>query len=284
MAPGFGRFIPCDTSPISISAILGPTRWLSSSRKLPTLRHYRNRHRRAQPSGWLYTSTTQCLTRSGAIKTIDICRTTWWKRHPCRLLMRRVDTPQREPLACSRAKTTFIVPVICHTQRGWLFPVWYPRVIAMARMTRTPQQGRHHALIPSQIYPQTLLLGSSILRALPIRQTNSRITPNISTERIELTWFTYTRMAFVVHYVNLVSILTRSWILYLSPPSVGQLRNSYQLWLEKAWLSSTNTLITTPKFTFLQSRIVWTVIFKHKSSITLEEVDWETNIFTIVEY
>ena len=76
MAPGFGRFISCDTSPISISAILGPTLRLNSSQKLATLRHNRNRHRRAQPFGWLYTSTTQCPTSSWALKTIDLSRTT----------------------------------------------------------------------------------------------------------------------------------------------------------------------------------------------------------------
>ena len=62
--PRFERVISCDTSPISISAILGPTLQLSSSRKLAALRHNRNRHRRAQPSEWLYTRTTQRTTRS----------------------------------------------------------------------------------------------------------------------------------------------------------------------------------------------------------------------------
>mgnify|MGYP000255797778 CR=1 FL=1 len=54
----------CDTSLISVSAIFGPTLLLSSSRKLASLCYNRNRHRRAQPSEWLYTRTTQCLTHS----------------------------------------------------------------------------------------------------------------------------------------------------------------------------------------------------------------------------
>ena len=30
-----------------------------------------------------------------------------------------MDTPQREPPACSRTKGTLIVPFVCHSQRGW---------------------------------------------------------------------------------------------------------------------------------------------------------------------
>ena len=55
----------------------------------------------------------------------------------------------------------------------------------MAWTTWTPQQGRHHAPIQSRIHPETLLLGPSVLRALPVRQTGSRITPDISTKRVE---------------------------------------------------------------------------------------------------
>ena len=60
-----------------------------------------------------------------------------------------------------------------------------PRVIVMAQTTCTPQQGRHHAPIQSWLHPQTLLLGSLVLRALQVRKTSSRITPDMSTERIE---------------------------------------------------------------------------------------------------
>ena len=92
MATGFGRVLSCDTSSISISAILDPALRLSSSRKLATLHHNRHRYRRAQPSGGLYTRTTQRLTRSWALKTIGLNRTAWWRRLSCRLLIRRVDT------------------------------------------------------------------------------------------------------------------------------------------------------------------------------------------------
>ena len=76
MAAGLGRVVSRDTSPISVSAIFGPTLRLSSSQKLATLWYYRNRHHRGQPSGWLYTRTTQRPTRSGALKTIDLSQTT----------------------------------------------------------------------------------------------------------------------------------------------------------------------------------------------------------------
>ena len=61
-APGFVRVVSRDTSPIS--EIFGPAFQLSSSRKFATLCYHRNRHRRAQPSGWLYSSTTQRPTQS----------------------------------------------------------------------------------------------------------------------------------------------------------------------------------------------------------------------------
>ena len=64
MAPGLGRVVSRDTSPITVSAIFGPALRLSSSRKFAALCYNRNWHRRAQPSGWLYTRTTQRLTRS----------------------------------------------------------------------------------------------------------------------------------------------------------------------------------------------------------------------------
>ena len=40
----------------------------------------------------------------------------------------------------------------------------------MVRMTWTPQQGRHNAFIQGQLHPETLLLGSSVLRALPVQK------------------------------------------------------------------------------------------------------------------
>ena len=61
----------------------------------------------------------------------------------------------------------------------------YSRVILMAWTTWTSQQGRHHAPIQSRLHSETLLLRSSVLRALPIRQTGSRITPDIRTKRFE---------------------------------------------------------------------------------------------------
>ena len=59
------------------------------------------------------------------------------------------------------------------------------RVIAMTQTTQKPQEGRHHALISSRIHPQNLLLRPSVLRALLVRQTGSRITLDINTKRIE---------------------------------------------------------------------------------------------------
>ena len=56
----------------------------------------------------------------------------------------------------------------------------YACVIVMARTTWTPQQGRHNAPIQSWLHSQTLLLGSPILRALPVWKTGSRITPDIN--------------------------------------------------------------------------------------------------------
>ena len=120
-----------DSSPITVSAIFGPALRLSSGRKFEALCYHRNQHSRAEPSGWLYSSTTQCLTRSWALKTVDLSRITWL--HPCRILIKRVDAPEREPHACSRTESTFIAPIICHTQRRWLVTGWYPHVITMAR-------------------------------------------------------------------------------------------------------------------------------------------------------
>ena len=71
----------------------------------------------------------------------------------------------------------------------WLIFGRYPRVILIAWMTSTPQQGRHHVPIQSWIHPETLLLRPSVLRELPIRQTGSRITPDINTKRIETAQF-----------------------------------------------------------------------------------------------
>ena len=111
-----------------------------------------------------------------AFKTFDLSWTTWRSRHPCRILIRRVDTPQREPPACSRTEGTFLVPIICHTQRGWLVSSWYPCVIALARTTQTSQQGRHHAPIKSRLHPQTLLLGPPVFWAFGKQVAASRLT------------------------------------------------------------------------------------------------------------
>ena len=51
--------VPRDSSPITISTIFGSALRLSSSRKFAALCYHRNRHSRAQPSGWLYYGTTQ---------------------------------------------------------------------------------------------------------------------------------------------------------------------------------------------------------------------------------
>ena len=64
MAPGLGRVVSRDTSPIIVSAIFGPTLRLSSSRKLAALSYNRNWYRRTQPFGWLYTRAKQRPTRS----------------------------------------------------------------------------------------------------------------------------------------------------------------------------------------------------------------------------
>ena len=76
MPPGIGRIVSRDTSPILVSALFGPALRLSSSQKFTTLCYNRNRHGRAQPSGWLYTCTVQRLTRFSAFKTIDLSWTT----------------------------------------------------------------------------------------------------------------------------------------------------------------------------------------------------------------
>ena len=109
---GLRHVVSRDTSPIIVSTIFGPALRLSSSRKFAALCYNRNRHCRAQPSGWLYTRSTQRLTRSWALKTIDLSRTTSRSRHPWRVLIRRVDTPQRKSHACSRTEGTFLVPVV----------------------------------------------------------------------------------------------------------------------------------------------------------------------------
>ena len=136
MAPRLGHIVSCETSPISVSTILRAALWLGSSRKLTAICYNRNRHCRAQPSGWLYTSTTQRPTYSWALKIVDLSQTTWWRWYSCRVLIRRVETSQREPLACSRTESTFIVPIICHTQRGWVVLGWYPCVISRHRRLR----------------------------------------------------------------------------------------------------------------------------------------------------
>ena len=59
----------------------------------------------------------------------------------------------------------------------------------MARTTWTPQQGRHNAFIQSWLHPETLLLGSPIVQALPIWQTGDCLTPDIRTQGIESTRF-----------------------------------------------------------------------------------------------
>ena len=107
--------------------IFGPTPRLSSSRKLATLHHYWNRGRRSQPFGWLYTSTTQHLTHSWALKTIDLSPTTSRRQHPCRILIKKVDTPQREPPTCSRTESTLsLYPLYVTLREGDLFLVYIP--------------------------------------------------------------------------------------------------------------------------------------------------------------
>ena len=128
--------------------------------------------------------TTQRPTCSWALKTIDLSRTTSWRRQSCLLLIWRMDTPQEESPTCSRNESTFNVPVICHTQRGWLVPGWYSRVISMAWMPQTPQQDRHHASIQSRIYPKTLFLRSLVRRSLSVKQRGCSLTPENETKRI----------------------------------------------------------------------------------------------------
>ena len=82
-------------------------------------------------------------------------------------------------------KVHSLYPLYVTLREGDLFFGRHPCVILMARTTWTPQQGRHHAPIQSRIHPETLLFGPSLLRALLVWQAGSRITPDISTKRIE---------------------------------------------------------------------------------------------------
>ena len=165
MALGLGCIVSCS---ISVSAIFRSALRLSSSRKLATMCYNRNRHCRAQPSGWLYDSTTQrhelsrTLISVGQLDASGICAgfsSGGWTLHKGNLLL------------AQGPKVHSLYPLYVIRREGDLFP----HVIALAWTTETPQQGRHHAPIQSRLHPQILLLGSPILRALLVRQTGSRI-------------------------------------------------------------------------------------------------------------
>ena len=108
----------------------------------------------------------------------------------------------------------------------------------MAWTTWTPQQGRHHAPIQSWIHPQTLLFGPSVLRALPVRQTGSRITPDISTKRIEPPLFgamPHQSLGGALYFVSFLDDLTRKvwaycirtkdWVFSIFPDWLAMVEN-----------------------------------------------------------
>ena len=69
LASQFGHVVSCDPSLISISTILCPAFQLNGSWKFATFHHNWDSHGRAQSSRWLYSCTTQCLTRTWAHRT-----------------------------------------------------------------------------------------------------------------------------------------------------------------------------------------------------------------------
>ena len=92
-------------------------------------------------SEWFYFSTTQGSRRPRAHEAANFSGTTWWWLHLCWLLVRMVNAPKRQPLACLGVEGAFIVPIVCHTQRGWLISGRYPDVVPFAWMTWPPEQG-----------------------------------------------------------------------------------------------------------------------------------------------
>jgi hypothetical protein len=89
----------------------------------------------------------RCSARAGAIKVAHFGGTTQRSGYSYQLLVRRVESPQREPLACSWSEDTLLVSFVRHAPRGCLVRRGHSGVIAMARKTRPPEQDRHHVLI-----------------------------------------------------------------------------------------------------------------------------------------
>ena len=99
----------------------------------------------------------------------------------------RVDAPQREPPACSRAEGTFSIPLYVTLREGDLFLVdilllslWHGWLSHLSKAGITP-------LSKALPYPQTLLLWPLVLRALPIRQTCRDFTSDQRAERVKST-------------------------------------------------------------------------------------------------
>jgi hypothetical protein len=87
--------------------------------RVENLQHcsHRHRHRRAQPSGWLYDRTSRCSACPGGHKVAHFGGTTRRRWFLNQLLVSMVEYPQRESPACSWSEDILLVSFVCHAQR-----------------------------------------------------------------------------------------------------------------------------------------------------------------------
>ena len=179
MALGFRCILPCGPSQITISAIFGLS-W-----KLVALRYNWNRYRRTQYSGGstlVLHNVRHVLELSRPLILVgqldeDGIRAGFssggWTLYKGNLLL------AREP------KVHSLYLLYITLRQGDLFLVDIPVSSLWQRRLRHLSKAGITPPIQSRLHPQTLLLRPPILRALPVRQTGSRVTPDINTERIE---------------------------------------------------------------------------------------------------
>ena len=139
----------------------------------------------------------QILTCLGSKSVINFSGTSRWRRHPCQLLIQRLNSSPRKPPSYPWTKGTFVVPTLCHSQRDWTFLGEPSSVITLARKTRALEQILHHTPMQGRIQSEALFLRSWALWALPIWKAVIGTPSDMHPKRVKPSW-----LSSLERYVN----------------------------------------------------------------------------------